>query len=73
MGDDGDDGDDGDGGDDGDDDDMCIVCMERERSVVLMPCRHIVMCAECGHHVVSLKNGCPMCRQEICSHIVIES
>lgn len=36
----------------------CIVCCERDRSVVLMPCKHMLMCSECSEKV----KECPACR-----------
>jgi hypothetical protein len=39
----------------------CVVCLEREREVVLHPCRHYCLCLECS----SSLSRCPMCRQRI--------
>ncbi|XP_054837585.1 baculoviral IAP repeat-containing protein 7 [Eublepharis macularius] len=37
---------------------MCKVCMDKEVSIVLIPCGHLVVCAEC---VPNLRR-CPICR-----------
>lgn len=40
---------------------LCCVCMERQRNVVLLPCRHFVICSECGEKV----KICPSCNTQI--------
>lgn len=41
----------------------CRVCLERPRKVVLLPCRHMPLCAEC---LGSLEDTiCPICRADI--------
>ena len=30
----------------------CIVCMERPKSVLVLPCRHLCMCAECARQLL---------------------
>ena len=42
----------------GDDDASCVVCLARPREVVLLPCRHLSLCAVCAASV----SVCPMCR-----------
>jgi hypothetical protein len=39
----------------------CVVCLEREREVVLHPCRHYCLCIECSDRL----RQCPMCRRRI--------
>jgi hypothetical protein len=39
----------------------CVVCLEREREVVLHPCRHYCLCIECSGHL----RQCPICRRQI--------
>lgn len=43
----------------------CCVCMERQREVVFLPCRHVCCCQGCA---ADLK-ACPMDRREIVSRI----
>lgn len=41
----------------------CAVCFDRDRSTVLMPCKHIVLCSHCAR---SKEIGhCPICRSRI--------
>ncbi len=41
---------------------LCVACHERDRSVVLLPCKHLSLCGECSD---SVKSKCPMCRERI--------
>lgn len=43
-------------------DDCCVICLVRERDIVLIPCGHICVCSTC---VRSVNNICPMCRRDI--------
>ena len=48
---------------------MCVVCMEREKSVLLMPCLHLCICQGCTDQLIAhsgrKKAMCPVCRQLI--------
>ena len=48
--------------------DECTVCMENQRSIVFMPCGHLICCQDC----VKVLTKCPICRAEIESTIVTE-
>jgi hypothetical protein len=39
----------------------CVICMDAERSVLFLPCRHITCCTDCARHL----HACPVCRQTI--------
>lgn len=46
----------------------CVVCLVRNREVIVLPCGHVCLCADCmvlinRQHVLQRK--CPMCRQGI--------
>ena len=43
---------------------LCCVCLQAERTTLLMPCRHVVLCAACATHVVESETArrCPLCR-----------
>ena len=51
----------------GDDDPSCVVCLARPRAVVLLPCRHLSMCALCAADVPT----CPMCRGAVEETMVV--
>ena len=39
----------------------CIVCMDDERSILFLPCRHVACCTACADAL----RKCPVCRQRI--------
>eukprot|EP00818_Percolomonas_sp_WS_P003817 CAMPEP_0117442590 /NCGR_PEP_ID=MMETSP0759-20121206/4234_1 /TAXON_ID=63605 /ORGANISM="Percolomonas cosmopolitus, Strain WS" /LENGTH=442 /DNA_ID=CAMNT_0005234491 /DNA_START=548 /DNA_END=1873 /DNA_ORIENTATION=+ len=41
--------------------DQCCVCMERQRSCVLYPCKHLALCKMCAIQI----DKCPLCREPI--------
>eukprot|EP00877_Chromochloris_zofingiensis_P007058 jgi/Chrzof1/2605/Cz11g22060.t1 len=53
------------------DDFLCVVCMERPQQVMLMPCKHLVLCPACSDDVKSKNMTCPMCRTEITMHVKV--
>mmetsp|Transcript_8829 Transcript_8829/g.7890 ORF Transcript_8829/g.7890 Transcript_8829/m.7890 type:complete len:346 (-) Transcript_8829:20-1057(-) len=42
---------------------LCVICIEREKTVLLLPCRHLCLCEVCSTYD-SLTN-CPVCRRKI--------
>ena len=48
-----------------DDPSVCIVCMDRKRNALLVPCGHMYTCVECTSAFRARKNACPVCRQTI--------
>lgn len=50
---------------------MCVVCQEHEKSVVLLPCRHLCVCDTCSTH--DLLKVCPLCREPIAHKISVFS
>lgn len=41
---------------------LCVICLERPRCVLLLPCKHVCLCEECA--ALSL-NACPLDRTKI--------
>jgi hypothetical protein len=42
---------------------MCVICQDRIKNMLLLPCKHLCLCEECsGHAQVS---SCPICRKPI--------
>lgn len=39
----------------------CVICMDRQRNVVILDCGHICCCIDCAQRV----NNCPVCRRVI--------
>ena len=40
----------------------CRICFDRPVDVLLLPCKHLVMCSSCA---AMSKKTCPMCRERI--------
>jgi len=57
---------------DGSDEHLCVVCLERERDEVLVPCGHMVLCHGCCADIMASSNECPICREEIVDHCTID-
>ncbi|KAH8282790.1 hypothetical protein KR054_009882 [Drosophila jambulina] len=50
----------------------CVICMERTRSIVIMPCRHLCLCKECSQQLLMrYENRCPVCRNDILSFLPV--
>ncbi|XP_017154136.1 mitochondrial ubiquitin ligase activator of NFKB 1 [Drosophila miranda] len=46
----------------------CVVCMERRTNIVILPCRHLCLCAECSvqlQRYMDMRDRCPICRESI--------
>lgn len=44
----------------------CVTCVNNTRSVMLLPCRHLVICSECANHLfTSMPHKCPVCGDDI--------
>jgi hypothetical protein len=47
---------------------LCVVCMDRQRQIVLLPCGHLVLCQVCSEALFgkdgknSAAKTCPICR-----------
>jgi hypothetical protein len=42
----------------GDEQKMCVVCLDLEKTVLLLPCRHVCVCKVCSRQI----DNCPVCR-----------
>lgn len=56
---------DGDVAADEDEGDCCVVCLTEPKNTIVLPCRHLCLCAECAQMLRSQTNTCPMCRTAI--------
>lgn len=46
----------------------CVVCLVRNREVIVLPCGHVCLCADCMvliNRQNTLQRNCPMCRRRI--------
>lgn len=46
-----------------DDTSACVVCMEFEKTILVVPCAHKCLCAKCAHQEILTE--CPICRGKI--------
>eukprot|EP00164_Ancoracysta_twista_P007034 GFYU01009907.1.p1 GENE.GFYU01009907.1~~GFYU01009907.1.p1 ORF type:complete len:283 (-),score=-1.60 GFYU01009907.1:196-1044(-) len=44
---------------------QCVICVSATPSQVLLPCRHLCICARCVRHIERFQNQCPICRKYI--------
>lgn len=44
---------------------LCAICHHAERTTVLLPCRHAVLCDTCAKTVRDTSGRCPLCRAAI--------
>jgi hypothetical protein len=49
----------------------CVICRENPKTVLLMTCRHLCVCSECGHR--EELDRCPLCREIILERINVYS
>lgn len=53
----------------------CIVCFEAHRTVALLPCGHVALCARCLKKLQRQAKAagsvlcCPLCRAEVKRHV----
>lgn len=41
----------------------CIICLSERRDTIVLPCRHMCLCAECAEALRARADRCPMCRE----------
>lgn len=47
-------------------DTYCVICQERVKCILLLPCRHLCLCLECASELRHYYNDlCPICRTDI--------
>ena len=45
----------------------CVVCRDRPRSLVIIPCAHACLCSACATSIMATSTKCPICREKIAS------
>jgi hypothetical protein len=46
-------------------DNKCLICCDKKRNILLLPCRHVCYCQECGTNPAITVNKCPFCRKNV--------
>eukprot|EP00298_Acanthocystis_sp_HF-20_P001501 c11913_g1_i1.p1 GENE.c11913_g1_i1~~c11913_g1_i1.p1 ORF type:complete len:271 (-),score=87.87 c11913_g1_i1:39-851(-) len=52
--------------------DGCVVCLEKEPDTMILPCRHLCLCKDCGDLYKVQNKNCPYCRKMIVQLILLE-
>lgn len=47
------------------DSNMCIICLDKEKEVIIGDCYHYIMCKECCDKCIQTTNKCPICNINI--------
>jgi hypothetical protein len=45
----------------------CAICMDKKRTVLVLPCKHLAMCSACARRIYETSKECPICKTPICS------
>lgn len=50
---------------------LCVICQERQKCVLTLPCRHICLCTECCRRLYGYQRTCPICRTFIYHSVTV--
>ena len=49
----------------------CVVCMDARAELMLLPCKHTILCQACADLVRAGGKPCPMCRTEVEGEVLV--
>lgn len=53
-------------------DNVCVICTDRPKTMVMLPCRHLCLCADCSQRLLFMyQQTCPMCRQPVAQSLQV--
>ncbi|CAG9578871.1 unnamed protein product [Danaus chrysippus] len=50
---------------------LCVICQERQKCVLTLPCRHVCLCTECCMRLYDYQRTCPVCRTFIYHSVTV--
>ena len=51
---------------------LCVICTDRVKNVILLPCRHFCLCNDCVSTLAYNREvACPICRRKVYEHLRI--
>lgn len=52
-------------------DSLCVICQERQKCVLTLPCRHVCLCIDCCRRLYGYQRTCPICRTFIYHSVTV--
>ncbi|XP_023323373.1 uncharacterized protein LOC111697564 [Eurytemora carolleeae] len=46
-------------------DKLCVICVDKEKCIMILPCRHLCICEGCQGPLRTHRNICPICRKPV--------
>jgi len=46
-------------------DKLCVICQDKEKCIMILPCRHLCICQDCQGPLQRQNNNCPICRKPV--------
>jgi hypothetical protein len=46
-------------------DKLCVICVDKEKCIMILPCRHLCICEGCQAPLRTHRNICPICRKPV--------
>lgn len=43
----------------------CVICQDRDKCILLLPCKHLCLCSECNSRLRNYNRQCPICRSRV--------
>lgn len=50
---------------------LCVICQERQKCVLTLPCRHVCLCTDCCMRLYGYQRTCPICRTFIYHSVTV--
>ena len=49
----------------------CVVCLDAPAEVLLLPCKHVILCVDCSQLVQAAGKPCPICCTPVEQHVAV--